>query len=149
MSHPTDGPGQTGELLMAVARRVRHEHVASLSGWGITPSQSRALRVVATRPDGMRPSVLADELRIAPRSATEVADALEDRGWVRRVADPADRRATLLVVTTEGVDLLGEIDRTRRSAGERVLGVLTADQRRTLDDVLRVVLQHGATEEGR
>ena len=36
----------------------------------------------------MRPSVLAERLRIAPRSATEVVDALEARGLVERGPDP-------------------------------------------------------------
>ncbi|MDD0859754.1 MarR family transcriptional regulator [Arthrobacter alpinus] len=35
---------------------------------------------------------LAERLRIAPRSATEVVDQLEAKGLVRREADPSDRR---------------------------------------------------------
>ncbi len=83
----------TGDLVMALARRVRRAHVEALAEWDVTPSQARALRVLAGA-DGMRPSALADALRIAPRSATEVVDALEERGWVRREPDPTDRRAT-------------------------------------------------------
>jgi DNA-binding MarR family transcriptional regulator len=42
----------------------------------------------------MRLSELSEHLHIAPRSATEVVDALESRGLVRRRPDPDDRRAT-------------------------------------------------------
>jgi DNA-binding MarR family transcriptional regulator len=131
---------QTGDLVMAVARRVRRAHLDALARWQVTPSQSRALRVLASQPDGMRPSVLADELHIAPRSATEVADALEERGWVGRSPDPTDRRATTLTLTGAGRELVAQIDDVRREASERVLDVLTPAQRRTLHEILTVVV---------
>ncbi|GAA1930516.1 MarR family transcriptional regulator [Nocardioides hwasunensis] len=133
------GP-QTGDLVMAVARRVRRAHVDALADWEVTPSQARALRVLATSGGGMRPSVLAEHLRIAPRSATEVADSLEERGWVRREPDPTDRRATTLILTGDGLELVSQIDDVRRAASEQVLDVLTPAQRRTLHEILTVVV---------
>lgn len=130
----------TGDLVMALARRVRREHADSLAAWDVTPSQARALRVLASRPEGMRPSTLADELRIAPRSATDVVDGLAARGWVARTPDPTDRRATVLTLTGDGRDLVDRIEDVRRLASERVLDVLTAAQRRTLHEILTVVV---------
>lgn len=133
----------TGDLVMALARRVRRAWAEALAEWHVTPSQSRALRVLAGSPDGMRPSVLAEELRIAPRSATEVVDALEERGWVQRAADPTDRRATTLTLTEDGRDLVGRIHDVRRAASEEVLDVLPDAQRRTLHEILLVVVGEG------
>jgi DNA-binding MarR family transcriptional regulator len=130
----------TADLVMALARRVRRAYADALAEWHVTPSQSRALRVLSARAGGMRPSALAEELRIAPRSATEVVDALEERGWVGRSADPTDRRATLLTLTPDGHALVARIDDVRRDASEQVLGVLSADQRRTLHGILRIVV---------
>jgi DNA-binding MarR family transcriptional regulator len=129
----------TGDLVIALARRVRRAHVEALADWEVTPGQARALRVL-TGADGMRPSELADALRIAPRSATEVVDALEQRGWVRREPDPTDRRATRLVPTDDGRQLVERIDDVRREASQRVLDVLTPAQRRTLHQILAVVV---------
>lgn len=131
----------TADLVMALARRIRRAHLEALGEWQVTPSQSRALRAVASRPEGVRPSVLAEELRIAPRSATEVVDALEDRGWVSRSPDPGDRRATVLTLTDAGQALVARVDDVRRSASEGVLDVLTPAQRRTLHDILAVVVE--------
>ena len=125
---------------MALARRVRRASADALAQWQVTPSQSRALRVLVSGPAGMRPSALADALRIAPRSATEVADALEERGWVQRCADPTDRRATTLILTDAGRDLVARIDDVRRGASEQVLEVLTPAQRRRLHEILSVVV---------
>jgi DNA-binding MarR family transcriptional regulator len=141
-----DAPAQTGDLLMAVARRVRRAHLDALADWQVTPSQARALKVLA-RAEGMRPSVLAEELQIAPRSATEVADALEERGWLLRRADPTDRRATVLTLTASGRDLLAGIEDVRRRASEDVLDVLTPAQRRTLHDILGAVLGNSVGED--
>jgi DNA-binding MarR family transcriptional regulator len=141
-----DTPSPTGDLLMAVARRVRRAHLDALADWQVTPSQARALRVLA-RADGMRPSVLADELQIAPRSATEVADALEERGWLGRRPDPTDRRATVLTLTASGRDLVDAIEDVRRRASEDVLDVLTPAQRRTLHDILGIVLGNAVGED--
>ena len=130
----------TGDLVMALARRVRHEHAESLAAWDVTPSQARAQRVLSSRDEGMRPSALADDLRIAPRSATDVVDGLEARGWVSRAADPTDRRATVLSLTRDGRELVERIEGVRRLASERVLDVLTEAQRRTLHEILTVVV---------
>ncbi|PUA79702.1 MarR family winged helix-turn-helix transcriptional regulator [Nocardioides currus] len=131
-SPPSDS---TGDLLMAVARRIRRETAHELEGWGITPSQSRALRVIASH-EPLRLSVLAGWLRITPRSTTEVADALEEQGWIERVADPSDRRASLVSLTAEGSLLLRRIEDVRGQAAERVLDVLGERDRRTLDRIL-------------
>jgi len=125
---------------MALARRVRRTYADALAAWRVTPSQSRALRVLSDRDGGMRPSVLAEELRIAPRSATEVVDALAERGWVLRSADPTDRRATVLTLTAAGRDLVARIEEVRRDASAQVLSVLTDEQRRTLHGILEIVV---------
>lgn len=131
---------ETADLVMALARGLRRASAEALAEWHVTPSQSRALRVLSARPDGMRPSSLADELRIAPRSATEVADGLVERGWVQRAADPTDRRASTLTLTADGRDLVARIDDVRREASGQVLDVLPPAQRRTLHEILTVVV---------
>ena len=115
----------TGDLLIAAARLIRRETARELEAWGITPAHSRALRVIASA-EPVRPSALASSLRITPRSATEVADALEEHGWITRSDDPTDRRATSLALTPEGGLLLRRIEDVRGEAAERVLDVLIA-----------------------
>ena len=95
------------EALLAVARQLREKSAETLAPWDITPAQLRALRTLA-RHETMRLSELSDHLQVAPRTATEVVDALQARGLVRRRADPADRRAILIEVTERGAGLLAE-----------------------------------------
>ena len=68
----------------------------------------------------MRLSELSEQLRIAPRSTTEVVDALQEHGLVRREPDPHDRRATLVRLTDRGTEVATAI-RATRDAGARLL----------------------------
>lgn len=107
-----------------------------MARWGITPSQSRALRIVLAADEPIRLSALAERLRIAPRSATEVVDGLEGHGLVARQPDPADRRAVCVVATEEGVRLDRKIDRARQEAADEFLAVLPDSDRESLRKIL-------------
>lgn len=127
------------DLLMRAGRRLRSAHAEELTDLPVNPHQARALRAIARRAP-LRPSALAEALRVAPRSATEVVDALVAGGWVERARDPDDGRAMLLDLTPRGRELIGDIDRARARAAEKLLGGLSESERATLAAVLgRVV----------
>ena len=90
-----------GDLVMRVARALRHRGAQAMAPWDIAPHHARALTVIGHH-DGVRPGELAAHLRVAPRSVTDVVDALEERGLVAREPDPTDRRATVLALTASG-----------------------------------------------
>jgi DNA-binding MarR family transcriptional regulator len=113
------GDESLADAFGAVARQLREKSAETLAPWDITPAHLRALRTLA-RHGTMRLSDLSDHLQIAPRTATEVVDALQARDLVRRRADPADRRATLVEVTEHGASVLGEIRAARGTEAGRV-----------------------------
>ena len=127
------GDETLAEAFWAVARRLRDTSQETLAPWDITPAQLRALRVLR-RHGVMRLSELSDRLRIAPRSATEVVDALEARGLAQRRPDPGDRRATLVEVTADGS---GVLDAVRGTEAELAFGRLSPADRSSLARILR------------
>ena len=139
---PAAAPGDAGgdetlsEAFRSVARRLRETSQEALAPWDITPSQLRAMRVLA-RHGVMRLSALSDHLRIAARSATEVADALETRGLVERRPDPDDRRATLVELTGHGTSVLDAIRAVSGTAAERAFDRLSQADRAHLARILR------------
>ena len=132
---PADGDDLT-EAFWAVTRRLREKSQETLAPWDITPAHWRALRVLR-RHGVMRLSELSDWLHIAPRSTTEVVDALEGRGLVRRQPDPGDRRATLVEVTEPGGELLEAIRDARGAEAERLFSRLSPADRADLARILR------------
>jgi DNA-binding MarR family transcriptional regulator len=133
-----DGPAELSELLMRVARTQRRRWRDVLAPWDLSPHQARALRVVCEG-DGVRLSDLAEALRIAPRSATEVADGLQTRGLVERTSDPGDRRAVLLRATDEGRRVRAEVDGARTADSEQLFARLSPSERGTLGRLLRTL----------
>jgi DNA-binding MarR family transcriptional regulator len=123
------------ELFWAVARRLRHLNKEALEPLRVSPSHGRALAVLQ-RSGPMRPSVLAEHLRIAPRSATEVVDDLQDRGLAARAPDPADRRATLVDLTTAGRLASDAIRAARLAATDRFFAGLSPADRADLTRIL-------------
>jgi DNA-binding MarR family transcriptional regulator len=87
----------------------------------------------------MRLSDLAEHLRIAPRSITEVIDALQERGLAERSPDPADRRATLVALTAEGERLGEAVRAARRDEAEAFFGRLSDADRDALARILRTL----------
>ena len=131
---PGDG---LGEAFWAVARQLRTASMAALAEHDVTPSQVRAIRALAGHDDGgVRSSELAQHLKIAPRSATEVVDALESKGLVTRTRDLEDRRAVLVALSERGRGLAEEIRRTRGQQSDRVFQRLSGAERGELARLL-------------
>ena len=77
----TDRPDTLRDLVMSTARGLRRRWVDALEPWQLSPHEYRALHVIGHGDgDGPRLGDVAKALRIAPRSATEVVDRLQDRG---------------------------------------------------------------------
>ena len=137
MPDPVTAPPESlAEAFRAVARQLRHQTQTALAPWNLTPAQARALGTLV-RHGRMRVGTLAEHLRIAPRSATEVVDDLQGLGLAERHPDPADRRAVLVSLTDEGQRISRDIRGARQAAGEQFFAKLSADDRRELARLLR------------
>jgi DNA-binding MarR family transcriptional regulator len=130
-----DPPEPLADLFWAVARRLRHLSRAALAPWDVAPSHSRALAVLLAEGD-LRLSELSDHLHIAPRSTTEVVDALAERGLAERRPDPDDRRAVRVRLTGEGHEVATAIRQARRSEAEAFFAVLDDADRAELGRIL-------------
>ncbi|GAA3795365.1 MarR family winged helix-turn-helix transcriptional regulator [Micrococcus endophyticus] len=168
-ARPHDDGADLGDLMHVVFRRLRRRWSAQLEPLGVTPHQVRALRGVAegagggigsgaearaaSRPvsgpvadddGGVRLRDLAERLRIAPRSATDVVDQLESRGLVERAADPADRRAVRIRLTDAGRGLLRRVHEARRTEAADFFAVLAPADRAELARLLARVAANPA-----
>jgi DNA-binding MarR family transcriptional regulator len=135
-----DAPAELSELMMRFARLQRRRWREVLAPWDLSPHQARALKVICER-DRVRLSDLAETLHIAPRSATEVADGLQERGLVERAPDPGDRRAVLLRPTDEGRRIRAEVDDARSADSAELFGRLSDAERRTLAGLVRTLTE--------
>ena len=71
---------------------------AGFDDW--TLAQVRVFQRIA--PDGSRLTELADQAQVSKQNAGVLVDQLERLGYVRRVPDPTDGRARLIVIEERG-----------------------------------------------
>lgn len=126
------------DLIRDVSRGLRQRGSALAEPYGLSMHQLRAMRWI-DREDGPRIGALARRMRMVNRSATDVVDDLEAKGYVRREPDATDRRATVVRLTESGQAALTEVDQLRRADAQEYFGVLPAADRRELARLLRAL----------
>ncbi|MFD0684143.1 MarR family winged helix-turn-helix transcriptional regulator [Actinomadura fibrosa] len=87
---------------------------------------------------------LTDLTGIDKSTMVRIVDGLEDGGLVRRERAPEDRRAYSVVLTEEGLRVLGRGREVTGDVGERLFGWLTPEQREQLVELLRQVAEHAS-----
>jgi DNA-binding MarR family transcriptional regulator len=135
---PEEPEESLAEAFRGVARQLRHQTQRALAPWDVTPAQARALGAL-TRHGPMRLGALSELLRVAPRSATEVVDALEEARLVERRPDPDDRRATLVAPTGRGAEVAAAIRAARAAEAEGFFARLDDADRTSLARILRIL----------
>jgi DNA-binding MarR family transcriptional regulator len=103
------------------------------------PVHYHLLSSLANRPCNL--SQLADRNQVSLASMSRSISILVDRGWVRRLPDPGDRRVSVLELTWEGRAALRQIDDLALSRLQRLLAGLQPGERRNLSRVLAVLSQ--------
>jgi DNA-binding MarR family transcriptional regulator len=92
-----------GLLCFIGSRAVEARVLTALAAAGfddVTPSQGRIAARIG--PNGTRVGDLAEQALVTKQTATATVDRLERAGYVRRVPDPADARARLVVMAERG-----------------------------------------------
>lgn len=91
-------------------------------------------------PGGLSLTRLADILLITRAGMTKRVDRLEARGLVSRSADPEDRRSLRIDLTPEGLALIDAAVADHTENESRLLALLSEDEVRAFDAVLRKLL---------
>jgi DNA-binding MarR family transcriptional regulator len=129
---------RTGEALLGeLDRRVRLT-------FGIPQAAATALAVIDGADAPLTPSQVSDRVLIASATMTATLDLLEHRGWIRRAANPGDRRSTLIEITDDGRAAVDQLLPGVRSLERSILSALTAGERAQLLDLLAKILARAA-----
>lgn len=114
-------------------RRLHQIHVAifleECKEFNITPVQYSIL--TALRDGELDQTGLANRVGMDLATTTQVLKRLEERGWVRRTQNLADRRQRIVSLTDTGARALRDIDTHAQRAHERTVAQLgEADRER-------------------
>jgi DNA-binding MarR family transcriptional regulator len=106
-----------------------------------------ALHMISRTPErALRIGDLATRLRVTVGGTSKLVDRIEAAGLVRRAADPADRRASRILLTPTGRRTLTAATRTYAAALAATLDpVLTGSEQQRLHGMVERLLAHVGT----
>ena len=119
--------------LVHAAHRVEARLEEALAGVKLSGAKHAALSFLVAQDQPITLSELAEKLTCVRSNVTQLVDRLEADGLVKRIDDPADRRAVRAEVTRLG--------RERHDAGWRVLNPVLQDVAQELSVVDPKVLK--------
>jgi DNA-binding MarR family transcriptional regulator len=96
----------TADMLGRAWSRLGHEIVAGVNAAGFPQRPAHSGVFAHIDLDGTRLTELAKRANMTPQAMGELVDDLEHLGYVRRIPDPSDRRAKLIVPTETGYECL-------------------------------------------
>ena len=110
-----------------------------LAQFDITAPQLLVLST-AVMDDPPSPASICKVMSYDPGAMTRMVDRLEQKGLLRRVPNPTDRRATQLAVTAAGKALYPQLLAAKERVAKRFLQGFTEDEARQLEAFLNRAL---------
>jgi DNA-binding MarR family transcriptional regulator len=120
-----------GSLL---ARRFRR--------YGLSLSGFNALVILRQSHSRLHPHEIADRLLVTRAAVTALLDALEARGYARRLRSPEDGRMSLVEITGRGNEVLGELLPEHFAAEKAMAACLNANEKELLIGLLGRLQAH-------
>lgn len=133
-----DAPSLTsiGFLMHLAQSRLAQGVAAALVGSGLHAGQLAVLGALADR-GTMSQRRLAEVSRIEKSSLVLFLDQLEASGWVKRDANPRDRRSHCVRLTARGADKYAKLGPKLKTVQDRFLVPLSNGERARLADMLQ------------
>ncbi|MDZ5603748.1 MarR family transcriptional regulator [Pseudomonas sp. RP23018S] len=116
--------------------RILDSHLESE---GVTAAQFKVL-IIATQYQVDTPAELCRCLGLDSGSMTRMLDRLEQKALIQRQRCPQDRRQVRLTLTADGQRLADRLPEVGAKAMNELVGVLQADELKTLEGLLAKVL---------
>jgi DNA-binding MarR family transcriptional regulator len=134
----TEKPDGVAFLLAQVGRHAAELFADRISSVGLTSAQAGIVRAIAVYP-GQSQQALSARFQTLPSRMVALLDELEDRGYVERRRNPADRRLHALHLTPLGEKLMVTLSQLARQHELELTKNLTEHQRAVLAEALNVI----------
>jgi len=136
MTVPKTGAQSVAWLIPDVARLMRRNFDRRVRALGLTQAQWRAIAHLSLD-EGINQAELAERLEVKPITLARLIDRMQHAGWVERVADESDRRASRLFLTQSVQPILEELNTHAEAAVSDLLKQVGKADRRILVQALQ------------
>lgn len=119
-----------GHLIRRAQQIAVAEFAREAASHDVTPVQFALMTAMLDTP-GVDQITLANRVAFDAATSGSVIGRLEAKGWVRRDADPQDRRRKLLYITTEGAQALQAMHAAVARVQQNILAPLSPTDQKT------------------
>src|SRR6204780_200119 len=98
--------------------------IAVLKSEDLSTTQYNVLRILRGAPEGLPCGEIANRMITRDPDITRLLDRLEKRGSISRSREVKDRRTVMTCITSEGLELLGRLDKPVQETHRKQLGHL-------------------------
>jgi DNA-binding MarR family transcriptional regulator len=136
------GALQVTARLSRIGPHLARRQEAVFSQFGLNRGEVGALSAlrISGPPHRLSPTRLAKGLMLSSAGMTSRIDRLERRGFVRRLADPNDRRGLIIELTDEGLEVVDAAVAANSASDHELLSRLDPQEIATLEGLLRKLL---------
>jgi MarR family transcriptional regulator for hemolysin len=127
--------------LSVVARQLRMSFDQGAEACGMTRAQWTLIAVVARYP-GATQRTIAEALEVREITAGRLVDRLCEEGYLRRDANPSDRRAYCVYLTPAAQPLLARLDELAKIHEARIFAGFESEALEKLDALLDRIAQN-------
>lgn len=128
--------------MLRLMKHLGKERAQTMSPFGFREGEFDVLATLrrAGEPYCLSPTQLYKSLLITSGAMTNRLSHLEQQGLIRRIADPDDKRSTLVSMTPHGQELIEEALIVHTQTQNALLSSLSDAQRAQLESLLRELL---------
>ena len=125
------------------AFRESAENVGNVSSIDISIRQHQTMslvcRLTEDKPNGVTLKELAEAMKLAPATVSELVESLVKKNFLQRIQNPEDRRAVQITLTDHGLTLLDQCIKCVNALCEKLLSELSVSERTAMLNALEKI----------
>ena len=125
------------------AFRESVDTIGNLSSIDVSIRQHQTMdlvcRLTEEKPNGVTLKELAEAMKLAPATVSELVESLVKKNFLQRVQNPEDRRAVQITLTDHGQTLLDQCIKCVNSLCEKLLSELSVSERTAMLSALEKI----------
>lgn len=127
------------DLLLILRRNILESTRKERIKHNLTFSQVEVLRFIGLSGKETMKSI-ADYLKIAPPSATEIVSEMEKKGLINRQSDKNDRRVVSIVLTSIAKKLFSSVSKRKDILLKKMISKLNEADHKTLERIIKILI---------
>lgn len=130
-------------LIKKTSLVVEKKTNAVLSPYELTNTQFRILMLLYYKQDkDIRQIDLENAFAMTNPTVTGILNNLENKGLIKRLENPADKRSKLISLTDQALSVIPELNILGETIEAQVTGALSLEERRQLATLLKKILNN-------